>query len=719
MSGLSLRLVAYKPDGTRLGVLPDVLTMQVSRGLNMTPSLQFAYSKLGRNAEWLFGDVEIAVEWNSSGLWVEDRDSRFVPLSDDLDDADLSGAVQYTFTGVAWMLTRAQVLAAVDADPGVTARPFVNMTPGAILLQCISEARQRGCLPRFSTGFQAAVDAAATPWGDNKVTLSFQPGATIMDVLSALVEAGAIDWCMEGWKLRVFQPRTFLATPRLARGAVASSTIINPTAFLESVRSSASVGEARCPSDETWLVRTDTEAVLTGGLPRYNTRFGYSFLVGQDNTKPGRVLTTWYPKGKSPVDSRARKYGAWLIDSSTKTRYVVVVPSSTSSDLIDVAHRLFDRVPGGAILMASDAGEISWRWYQYADAGATIMLKQVAEHRGVPVLFLAALTAEYKIPKKPGGPHAGAKIHALIQTGVSRKGPFHQAVFDNVRRSFPVSVLDEWDLADLSQKREEVDWASKYGASGVAAAWGTKWCRAAFSSEALGTAPKRASLAVRLAAAIDEHKDPLGIFRGSLKQESELGDISVRGPVELRLGREVEEAPRRSTREKVVSRVYAFGDNFSRTTVENTALKLPWGAQELAVAQGGVEDKVTIERLSRAALMEGQAPRRELSRTIRFEDATWLPYRDYDPGDIIGCQIADGSFIAARVRQEVVSLSTNGFSASVVLEGVHRSFNERVARAVTAATGGTTSASETGGSGVRPVSPSTDKRRPKAPAVVG
>src|SRR5690606_41633250 len=74
-----LRLVAYAPDGKRLGILPHPLNSSSGFALNAIPALTMSYTRGMPGSEWLEDSVEIAVEYNTGAERIEPPNGRALP----------------------------------------------------------------------------------------------------------------------------------------------------------------------------------------------------------------------------------------------------------------------------------------------------------------------------------------------------------------------------------------------------------------------------------------------------------------------------------------------------------------------------------------------------------------------------------------------------------------------------------------------------------------
>ncbi|WP_214317033.1 hypothetical protein [Nonomuraea sediminis] len=212
----ALRLVAYAPNGPRLGVLPQHSGFELAAPLNDVPGLKVDYAAGGLNAALIAGHCEVAVEYAvAGGGWVEPPNARFLRIKRGGDSSDRAGARSYDLPGWSWMLRKVVLYpsgAMVDGK-----RQFSAVSPGAILATFIQEGKARGALPGLAYDFSTSHDSAGAPWSKT-LTLAIEPGKDLLTVLINLSEQGVIDWRMQGRTLQVYNPDTVLGTDR-ASGA--------------------------------------------------------------------------------------------------------------------------------------------------------------------------------------------------------------------------------------------------------------------------------------------------------------------------------------------------------------------------------------------------------------------------------------------------------------------------------------------------------------------
>ncbi|TYB71251.1 hypothetical protein FXF51_02095 [Nonomuraea sp. PA05] len=226
-----LRLVAYTPNGARLGILPHPLFIQVAWPLNDVPSLKFAYSTHAVGAHLLAQPCEIGVQWSADGaIWIENGDGRFILARREGDQLDRSGLWRFDCPSYLWVLRKAVTYAHASIAPvngqRVYGSPTPNATAGFIMNSLLTEAQARGALAGFAWTFTGSLDTAGLTWNQT-FGLGIPLGTDVLAVLLTLVEAGLIDIRMTGprtlsaWRpgTAVFRDLTTIPTPvELAAG---------------------------------------------------------------------------------------------------------------------------------------------------------------------------------------------------------------------------------------------------------------------------------------------------------------------------------------------------------------------------------------------------------------------------------------------------------------------------------------------------------------------
>ena len=208
---LFLRLVAYAPNGDRLGTLPHPLEVDVGWPLNDVPSLKLNYSRLARGAELLADPVEVAVELSDGTVWAEPPDGRFLRIARSGDLVDRTGRASFDLPGYGWQLRKLRLYPPRSAEELVDGkRPFLSATAGRIVSTWVAEGRERGALPGLEVDFDTATDSSGEAWS-KILTIYYSPGMDLLTVLGNLADQGVIDWRMNGRTLQVFNGDASLA----------------------------------------------------------------------------------------------------------------------------------------------------------------------------------------------------------------------------------------------------------------------------------------------------------------------------------------------------------------------------------------------------------------------------------------------------------------------------------------------------------------------------
>ncbi|WP_440100015.1 hypothetical protein [Streptosporangium sp. H16] len=195
---------------------------------------------------------------------------------------------------------------------------------------------------------------------------------------------------------------------------------------------------------------------------------------------------------------------------------------------------------------------------------------------------------------------------------------------------------------------------------------------------------------------------------------TELGRDLAAGaaPVDLRLGRDVDQAPDDATLEDAASSILIVGEAGLNVEVTNPAATVPWGRWETHQTQGGVSDTATMTVLGQSALERAARERVQLTRGIIPHLARWLPFADYGPGDVVLAP-GDGAVMAPlRIRQITLSVGKDGDVAGNLV--LNDRFLERDIRLARQAAGILAGGVGSGGSGAEPA-PDSSGRVPAAP----
>ncbi|MFI6485144.1 hypothetical protein ACIBH1_45050 [Nonomuraea sp. NPDC050663] len=206
---LVLRLAIYEPNGTRTGVLPYPLGLQVAQPLNDVPALRLTFSAAA-GTQLAGGPCEVGVEWSDDDgqTWTEAYDGRFVSIKRRSELADRAAVQALELPGYVWLL-RKMLLYLGSADLVDGKRPFLSATPGSILQTMLQEGQARGVLPELDWDFSPTLDSGGLAWA-KVLTIYYEPGIDALTMLINLAEQGVLDFRMTGRTLQVFNADSML-----------------------------------------------------------------------------------------------------------------------------------------------------------------------------------------------------------------------------------------------------------------------------------------------------------------------------------------------------------------------------------------------------------------------------------------------------------------------------------------------------------------------------
>lgn len=208
---LHIRLHAYAPDGTSLGMLPRPLGVDADFQHNDAGTLKVTYSRLAIGGTILQRGLEqglaVGFEVSDGGEWTEPYNARFVLTSRSRDAKDRSDTVTLNLMTYAWLLKKALLIDTskllADGD-NKGKRPFYSANPGAIVKTMLDENRERGGVAQYVTaGFDTGKDSSGAAWS-NVMTLYYDPGIDCFTALSNLAANGVCDWRTQGMTLNMW-----------------------------------------------------------------------------------------------------------------------------------------------------------------------------------------------------------------------------------------------------------------------------------------------------------------------------------------------------------------------------------------------------------------------------------------------------------------------------------------------------------------------------------
>jgi trimeric autotransporter adhesin len=211
------RLVAYEPNGNRIGLLPEPLEWSAAFPFNDVGALTMSYSRLGVGGTILDRHLEIGLEIavevsTRDGGWVEPVNGRFVLVRADGDQHEEDRIVSYTLPAYSWLLQKARMFNLQNLLPEghsqAGRRPFLNTNPGAMFNTLMLENRALNGI-NLSAGFNQTTDAAGRPW-ETQVSLYLEPGEQYSNLLGSLTEQGFVDWVTQSRSLLLYNIDTEL-----------------------------------------------------------------------------------------------------------------------------------------------------------------------------------------------------------------------------------------------------------------------------------------------------------------------------------------------------------------------------------------------------------------------------------------------------------------------------------------------------------------------------
>ena len=166
--------------------------------------------------------------------------------------------------------------------------------------------------------------------------------------------------------------------------------------------------------------------------------------------------------------------------------------------------------------------------------------------------------------------------------------------------------------------------------------------------------------------------------------------------ISVQLAHDVLEAPEEESIEALASHILVQGDNNKAFTRDNPAAPSPWGKWETYLSQQGISNDDTAALYMQSTLDTAARVHGQYTRALRVNDAPSLPLVDYRPGDwITAPTVMHGEKV--RVQQVTLSLESNQFKASVVLNDKVYDATVRQAKRVQGITGGAINGGTGGG----------------------
>ena len=233
-----VRLRAFQPGtDTPLRVLPEPLSWEASVVHNNDGALTVKYSELADGgtvaARSLNDGLDVALEANWAGTWVEPDNCRFLKVGDSYDRSDPAKVHDVSLVSWSWLLNKV-----CDLNTGALAgsksknagmRVFAATADvGDVVKAMLDEhdARTGPAVPIVRDTWSGTADSLGAAWskklGKNTDGRAFPAGQSLHDKIDAFVANGFCDWRTRGRGLRIYNPSTgsadLSATVRLRYG---------------------------------------------------------------------------------------------------------------------------------------------------------------------------------------------------------------------------------------------------------------------------------------------------------------------------------------------------------------------------------------------------------------------------------------------------------------------------------------------------------------------
>ena len=208
---LHARLVAYLPNGGRLGNLPAPLSWDASIVNNDLGALKVVYSRRtvggGILKRGLEQGLEIGLEVSDGGAWKEPYNCRYLLIGRSRNAEDVSDTVTLTCQSMGWLSNKIlnnDTSHLIQDGDNKGKRAFLSKNPGTIIRTILDENKARkGAGIVLAPGFDTGKDAAGANW-KSVYTLYYSLGTSLNSMLSSMVGGGAIDWRTEGRTLKLW-----------------------------------------------------------------------------------------------------------------------------------------------------------------------------------------------------------------------------------------------------------------------------------------------------------------------------------------------------------------------------------------------------------------------------------------------------------------------------------------------------------------------------------
>lgn len=298
LTGLLTRLVAYTPNGDRLGPLPGFQSWNVTipYGTDLG-AFDGEYPWQAPRSDVISEPIEVALEVHDGERFVEQWDCRWLVLNHGWDENDPTVPINASGVSMGVHLAKTTIKDGPTDGWTVGERRFTTATAGRYMTTLCAEAKARGALAGVDIStFNADTDSAGTPWSQ-VISMGFTIGTPLSQVVEALVQQGMMEVRWSGRKLLLFDAesssidRTLAASPvaltagRDLKSAPVQSTIadVATTALVrgdEGLTVEVSNPEAVSPWGR-WETTLDQSGVSADGLEDAGRNVVASTAVGR------------------------------------------------------------------------------------------------------------------------------------------------------------------------------------------------------------------------------------------------------------------------------------------------------------------------------------------------------------------------------------------------------------------------------------------------------
>lgn len=208
------RLVAYAPNGAKLGPLPWTLEFSATVPTGELGAASLTYSRAavggGLLQRTLTDGLEVALEEWDGAAWVEPRGGRFIAVERSFDPSDRTDTVSLTCPAYGWVLAKVKHAAPSESlyssaeGENQGRRQFLGVNAGTVIKTLCDEYVARGGYA-IELGFDTALDSNGNPWPSlNAFWIS--RGEALDVTLARLYDGGAVDWWWQGRTLHMAPP---------------------------------------------------------------------------------------------------------------------------------------------------------------------------------------------------------------------------------------------------------------------------------------------------------------------------------------------------------------------------------------------------------------------------------------------------------------------------------------------------------------------------------